>query len=290
MRNFSSNPICSVIIPAYNEADTIATTLRSLLRGMRENEFDVIVVCNGCIDNTAEVARMVAPQAHVLDLQVASKTSALNTGLAVAKNAPVVFLDADIKTDAEAVRSLVQFIHDEKVGLVYGNAYFNTEHCSMPVRAFYKTWQQNPYFDRRKMGGFFAVSAEGLNRLGQLPETTNDDEYVRRKLADQSAFVEVAPYVVEAPRTLENLTKVRSRVYRGNSELSGVGAELCKTAKWQNTSLFIKRIAARPDLWAGALIFASVAVIAHFRNLVSGHKNKSWEQDRSTRASALESR
>ena len=284
MSDHENTPSCSVVIPAYNEEGTIAATLNALLQSAHPDEFDVIVVCNGCVDNTVEVARMAAPNARIIDLKTASKTAALNAGIAAARHNSVVLLDADIKTTAEAVRVLVRFLAVQDADLAYGNAHFNTERCSGPVRAFYGAWQQNSYFDRRKVGGFFALSLRGLNRLGTFPETTNDDEYVRRKLIDNSIFVQVAHYVVEAPRTLGNLIRVRSRVYRGNAELEDINVGFSLSARLKNYYNFVKRILARPNLWIGASVFSVVAVAAHLRNRIPKQRVVHWEQDRSTRS------
>lgn len=283
MPNKTSPFLCSIVIPAYNEEGTIGSTLASLMRGAWLNEFDVIVVCNGCNDNTKDAAREAAPNARVLDLKTASKTAALNAGIAAANHSSVVLLDADIKTTAEAVRMLVRYLTVHGADLAYGNAHFSTINCSWPVSTFYRVWQQNPYFDQHKVGGFFAISLGGLNRLGKFPETTNDDEYVRRKLISNSVFVQSAHYIVEAPRTLSNLIRVRSRVYRGNAELVDVSAGISSNTRFTNAISFLKRITLRPDLWPGAVVFSVVAALAHVRNRFPKQSNVMWEQDSSTR-------
>ena len=275
---------CSVVIPAYNEAGTVGTTLECLMRGAWHDEFEVIVVCNGCIDNTTNVARDAAPEAQILDLKTASKTAALNAGVAAANHSTIVLLDADIKTSANAVRMLIKSMKSHDADLAYGNAHFNTKSSSWLVRAFYQVWFQNPYFDRHKVGGFLALSLSGLDRLGKFPETTNDDEYVRRKLMQNSVFVQAAYYVVEAPRVLSSLMKVRSRVYRGNAELSDVDAGLDTHHRLRNGVNFLNRIFVRPNLWVGAVVFALVAVAARLRNYFLNKDAARWEQDLSARS------
>lgn len=277
---------CSVVIPAYNEAGTIGTTLECLLRGAWKDEFEVVVVCNGCFDDTASVVRNVAPEVKVLELETASKTAALNEGIATAKHSTIVLLDADIKTSANAVRMLIKSLKSHDADLAYGNAHFNITSSSCLVKAFYQVWLQNPYFDRQKVGGFFALSFRGLGRLGKFPETTNDDEYVRRKLIQKSVFVRAAYYVVEAPRVLSSLMRVRSRVYRGNAELSDVDAGLDTHHRLRNGLNFLNRIFVRPNLWAGAVVFALVAVAARLRNYFLNQNTTGWEQDLSARTVA----
>ena len=68
----------------------------------------MVVVCNGCHDRTAEVARQVAPLATVVEIPVASKVAALNAGDAVARYFPRFYLDADIELPVAAVRPVAE--------------------------------------------------------------------------------------------------------------------------------------------------------------------------------------
>ena len=84
----------SVVITAWNAADTLAETLDSVAAQTRlPNE--VIVVDDGSTDQTAEVAKN-----HKLPLQVVSKsnggmTSAINAGVDAATGDVIAFLDSD---------------------------------------------------------------------------------------------------------------------------------------------------------------------------------------------------
>jgi len=52
----------SIIIPARNEASVIENTLRSLLASKLDRPMQVIVVANGCTDDTADRARAIAAE------------------------------------------------------------------------------------------------------------------------------------------------------------------------------------------------------------------------------------
>lgn len=277
-----SVPVCSVVIPAYNEEQGIASTLESVTADMAAGEFEITVVCNGCHDRTAQAARKACPEACVFETPIASKTAALNLALAATKITPVVFLDADIKTSASAIRGLVDALHSQASDLAFGKICFNTNACSRFVSAFYKAWQLNPYFDGGKVGGFFALSEAGMERLGAFPGLINDDEFVRRNLSDNATYVPDAGYIVEPPRTLMSLIKVRSRIYRGNRELLSRGVPAATNQQNGNAARFSYRLARNPHAWAGAMVFATVAIGAHVRNLfLRGHTR--WEQDQTAR-------
>lgn len=277
-----NKPACSIVIPAYNEETCIRSTLLALTRGMMPGEFEIIVICNGCQDNTAVAARDTCEVARVIETSVTSKTNALNIGIKETNSQTVVFLDADIKTTTKSVRLLVQSLEATESYLAFGKAQFNSQECTAAVRAFYNAWRLNPYFDGGKVGGFFAVSRMGLKKLGTFPNLTNDDEYVRRTLMEKAVMVPAAKYIVEPPRTLSSLTKVRSRVYRGNRELASLNVPTASNQQQLGGYRFLTRLLRNPRVWAGALVFAAVAVAAHVRNRLLRETNR-WEQDTTAR-------
>ena len=93
----------SVVVPAFNEAPTIALALSEIVASVREivDDFEIIVVDDGSADATAEAARLCA-EAHpgrifVFRLPVNSgKGAALILGANHARGERVAFLDADL--------------------------------------------------------------------------------------------------------------------------------------------------------------------------------------------------
>ena len=60
-----------MIVPAYNEAAVIKRTLAPLSRAAVEGFIELVVVCNGRTDESADLARSV-PGARVLELEQGS--------------------------------------------------------------------------------------------------------------------------------------------------------------------------------------------------------------------------
>jgi glycosyltransferase involved in cell wall biosynthesis len=84
----------SVVIPAYNAADVIGETLDSVLRQtLQPNE--VIVVDDGSLDGTGDVARAHPVKPTVLTQVNRGCAGALNAGVAAAAGDAIAFLDAD---------------------------------------------------------------------------------------------------------------------------------------------------------------------------------------------------
>jgi len=57
----------SIVVPAHNESSVIARTLSRWGANPALDEIGVVVVCNGCTDDTANVARRFGPTVHVVD-------------------------------------------------------------------------------------------------------------------------------------------------------------------------------------------------------------------------------
>ncbi|SLN67523.1 N-glycosyltransferase [Falsiruegeria litorea R37] len=215
----------TILIPAHDEAEVIGRTLWFLSRGLRLDDFQVIVIANGCSDATAARARAALPQARIIETEQAGKCHALNLGYAAANTqAPIVCMDADLDVTAESVTALVAAVSDQDAMAACGKMKVDTAHASALVRAFYQGWRSNPYFDRGKFGGLFAVSASGAARVFPLPDVTADDEYVRRSFGEgQVATVPGCTFVARSPATLGALVNIRRRSLRGAREVAKLG-------------------------------------------------------------------
>ncbi|MET8156568.1 glycosyltransferase [Sphaerisporangium sp. NPDC005289] len=117
-------PSASVIIPAHNEARVIGRLLSRLLAEASKDEFDVVVVANGCDDDTASVARGFG--VRVVETPVPSKREALRLGDEAAAAHPRVYVDADIEmgtADLRALRdALLDGTADARDGMAHDSA------------------------------------------------------------------------------------------------------------------------------------------------------------------------
>jgi glycosyltransferase involved in cell wall biosynthesis len=106
----------SIIIPAFNEENYLEKTLLSVRE--QEGEFEIIVVANGCTDDTIGVARKYADR--IFSVNVPNVSLARNVGALHAKGELFVFLDADTRLGPNALRSIVeQFGDSDVVGTFY---------------------------------------------------------------------------------------------------------------------------------------------------------------------------
>jgi glycosyltransferase involved in cell wall biosynthesis len=115
-----------VVIPAYNEALTIASIVFLSLKHVTE----VIVVDDGSLDNTSELARLAGAQVHILP-QNAGKAAALLKGLheAIAQSPDVIImLDGDGQHNPDEIPTLIKPILDDIADFVIGSRFFGNEH------------------------------------------------------------------------------------------------------------------------------------------------------------------
>lgn len=88
----SDKPFFSVIVPAYNSAGHITKLLDSI-KAQSFTDYELIVVCDSCDDNTADVARSYG--ANVLEVNYHLDGLTRNAGLDVATGEWVLFADDD---------------------------------------------------------------------------------------------------------------------------------------------------------------------------------------------------
>jgi glycosyltransferase involved in cell wall biosynthesis len=273
----------TILIPAHDEAQVIGRTLRHLQVGMHPGEFRIVVVANGCTDDTAARAREAAPGAKVIETPRPGKAHALNLGrMAAPARAILICLDADLEVTAEALRALIAPLQSGKALTACGRMDVLTDLSSALVRAFYRGWRLNPYFGRGKFGGLFALTPEAAARVFPLPPVTADDEFVRRSFAArETAFVPDCVFTARAPRTLASLLRVRQRSLRGARAISRMG----KPSPERTSALgMARRAAARPaDLPSFAVFAAVMAAVRVALALETRRPGARWERDLTSR-------
>jgi len=119
-------PSISVCIAAYNEESLIAAKLKNLLEcDYPRHRLQIIVASDGSSDRTVVIADGFRSEGvFVLELPRGGKNIALNAAVAVATGEVLVFTDADVRLEKDALRRLVAPFEDTEVGCVAGDFHY----------------------------------------------------------------------------------------------------------------------------------------------------------------------
>jgi glycosyltransferase involved in cell wall biosynthesis len=212
----------SIVIPAHDEERAMGPLLAGL--APLAGRVEVVVVCNGCHDRTAEVARAAAPWAVVLDLPEPSKPAALDAGDAAATTFPRMYLDADVRIDADAVEAVFAAIGPGRPAAA-ASPHYDLTGCSLVVRSHLRFWQKMPV-NRHSLSGTnaMAVSAEGRSRFTDWPALIGDDYFLDGLFTgEEKTRVDGAPVWRPTPRRFADCVSRRARVYQGNLDVRQAG-------------------------------------------------------------------
>lgn len=111
----AGEPFLSVVIPAYNEASRLPTTLQKVMTYLEacEHSYEVLVVDDGSDDRTADlIEEFAAEHSHlrVIRNPHRGKGYAVRTGMLQAKGRYVLYSDADFSAPIEEVEKLLPYL------------------------------------------------------------------------------------------------------------------------------------------------------------------------------------
>jgi glycosyltransferase involved in cell wall biosynthesis len=279
----------SAIIPAHNEAGVIADTLRSLLQGHELGAVRVLVVCNGCTDSTANVARGI-DGVTVLESSIPSKVAAVNLGLETAPEGTAICVDADIRLSSGGLAALAAAINvpEPRVAAPSVRMDFGSG-ASWTVRAYYRLWLSLPYVAEGMVGcGVYALNDAARRRLGKIPQIIADDGYVRGSFAPaERVKVESVIATVRAPRTMRDLVKIKTRSRLGRYQLDALfGGKLPGQNERQQHGSAWRGVLFNPARWLDVAVYLYVNAVTRYRARRQFAKLETyvWERDESTRS------
>ena len=106
----------SLIVPAHNSAKFIESSLKKYNKffASRFTDYEIIVVCNACSDNTFEIVDSLKHSFPlvVIDTERKGKGNAIEIGFKFATKEIVGFIDADDPYDLDEVYNMMKFLND----------------------------------------------------------------------------------------------------------------------------------------------------------------------------------
>lgn len=274
-------------MPAHDEQRGIVANLASLLDGgLDPATLDVIVVCNGCTDRTADTVREAFSNVTVIELAEPSKVEAVRAGNAATDVFPRLHLDADVTLTGADLARLIEHLHQPGVLAVAPRRIVPREGCSPVVRWYYDVWERLPQVVDGLFGrGAFVLSRQGQARVDALPRALSDDLVMSDAFADaERMVVNTATVVVRPPRTVRDLVRRRIRIATGATQASELGVRRSDSA---TTPATLVRLA-RHDLTLIPRmgVFIAVTVVARHkaRRFARAGDFSTWQRDESSRS------
>ncbi len=278
----------SVIIPAHNESAVIRRTLMTMTAGAEPGELDVVVVCNGCSDDTATVAREFGSPVRVIETSIAGKPHALNLGDEAACGFPRVYADADVLVTPSVLRSLARRLEPGDVLAVAPTPSMDLAGCSWLVRAFYGIRSLLPSA-REGIGGsgVYALSEAGRRRFESFPQVIADDGYVRIQFpSGERLTVKGVHSTVFPPRTIKALLATKTRAHQGSFELMEMFPQLWKNKGESNNDSLIG-LFKDLRLWPKLAVYCLVTLAAKRQARQRLQRGAAtWERDGTSRVPA----
>ena len=254
----------SVLIPAHNEADWLPACLDALCAtDPVAGPVEVIVVANGCTDDTAELARRKAPAfeargwaLRVLELAQGSKLGALNAGEAAARGAVLVYLDADVLVSPPLLAQLAEALAEDAPRYASGMPQVTTS-GDWVTRHYTRFWQTTGFMTHGVPGfGVFAMNRTGRARWGEWPDIISDDTFARLNFRPEERIAVPAPYAWPMIEGFAPLVRVRRRQDIGVAEVEQLFPDLMRNDDAHDQMRpFWRRALADP---LGALVFVAV--------------------------------
>ena len=99
------NPLVSIVVPCYNSAKTLKTTLETIL-AQSYSDIEVIIVSDGSTDDTVKIAKAIKdPRVKVIEKENGGVSTSRNAGIDVAKGEFIMFIDSDDRIDETMVEN-----------------------------------------------------------------------------------------------------------------------------------------------------------------------------------------
>ena len=226
-RNTENNfhPTVSILIPAYNEEDTIKDTLLSVLT--QSYQVDEVIVIDDCsTDRTGEIAKSLGVKVVRLSKNSGTKSKAQNYGLQFVRTDLVVTIDADTMLDNKAIEFIISAMDEKDVlsacGFVIPQKITTFwEKCRLIQYLYYislnKSAQSHWQVPLVSSGCFSIFDTKLLKKMGGFPEgTIVEDMALTWKALIAKKKIKFISKAICFPKDPSNWQQYKAQVMRWN--------------------------------------------------------------------------
>ncbi|MCD4700889.1 MAG: glycosyltransferase family 2 protein [Candidatus Aegiribacteria sp.] len=117
------NPDVSIIIPAFNEEESISELVQEISECMKGMQYEIIAIDDGSTDETWEKITELSSRFPLKGLKLSSnqgKAAALAAGFGESSGKYVVTMDADLQDDPSEIQGMIRLMEEKKYDLVSG--------------------------------------------------------------------------------------------------------------------------------------------------------------------------
>ena len=279
----------TIVIPAHNENLVIGRLLKQLAPTGPVPGLEIIVVANGCTDNTAEIARSFGQSVRVICLPTASKHFAMLAGDRAATSFPRIYVDADVELRLADVLVLEAELRKPGVLAAAPTRVLPLDDCPRLVRCYYDIWSRLPQVREGLFArGAVAVNEAGHRRLASLPPLMADDLAASLSFSPAERRIAAdAQVIYHPPLRFADLLRRRIRAVTGTTQIERSGQAPPSTERTRPADLMAvlrDQPAAAPRL----AVFAAVTIIARLaaRRAIARGDYTTWLRDESSRRGA----
>jgi len=247
-------PSISILVAAYNEEASIATTIESIAQQHYPAPIEVIVINDGSKDGTMrELQRLEYPWLRIIDLpRNGGKANALNAGLQVVQNELTITVDGDSYLYRNALVNLVGRLLADPQGTaaVAGTVLVRNSRHNFVTRiqewdyfhgiAAIKRLQSLYQGTLVAQGAFSIYRTAVLRRIGGWTDCVGEDivlTWAMLKDGHRVGFAEDAIVFTNAPTTFRQFIRQRQRWSRGLIEAFRYHSDLLM--RWRMSTIFI---------------------------------------------------
>jgi glycosyltransferase involved in cell wall biosynthesis len=271
----------SVVVPAHNEAKVLPRLLDALRPGIDAGVLSVVVVANGCDDDTAGVARSAGVE--VVELGAGDKTRALNAGDAESNGFPRFYVDGDVVVSADDLEQMATRLVDG-FEAVAPELRLDGQRSGWLLRSYHRYWAALPTVRHSLAGrGCFGLTEAGRSRWEGFPPVVADDQFVNQMFsANEIAIAAGVASTVTLPTSLGALVTRKRRSHRGNLELAEAGPSTATSrVRW----IEVLRVEPRRAIDLPAFLVVTMLVrLGAWRDGRAG--DPSWGADATSRAAS----